>query len=461
MKKKVISLMLVGAMVASMGAMAGCGGGKAPAANDGSAPVENQGASAENAAAGAHVIEGSEALTVWTWDPAFNIPSIMEAGKIYKEEVNENFGLEVVETLSDDCETKLITAATSGDLSTLPDIVLMQDNSYQKFVSAYPEAFTDLTDSGIDFTQFTEGKLAYSTVGGKNYGVPFDNGCVIGAYNTEILAAANHTIDDLADITWDQFIDIAKDVKEATGKYMISGQADSPDMIMMMLQSAGASLFNEDGSPNITNNDALLECIDIYQRMVQEGVFYEVNSWDEYVSSITTGQVCGTINGCWIAATIMGVEDFAGKWDITNMPKLVKTPNATNYSNNGGSSWYITSNCKNVDLAVDFLAKTFAGSVKLYETILPSTSAIATYKPMAESAVYNEPQAFWNDAPIFAEIVEMSTHIPKNNTSPLYYDARGYVGTAIQNIMQGADIASELELAQESTALDAEAVLGN
>ena len=201
-------------------------------------------------------------------DPTFNIPAIMEAGEIYKE-ANPDFGMEVLEVLSDDCETRLITAATSGDLSTLPDICLMQDNSYQKFVTAYPDAFTDLTDSGIDFSQFTAGKLAYSTVDGKNYGVPFDNGCVVGAYRIDILQECGYTIDDLTDIDWNRMIEIAKDVKDQTGKYMFSGQADSPDSIMMMLQSAGASLFNEDGTGNMVNNDALRECIEIYQQMVE------------------------------------------------------------------------------------------------------------------------------------------------------------------------------------------------
>ena len=173
----------------------------------------------------------------------------------------------------------------------------------------------------------------------KTTGVPFDNGAVIGAYRTDILEQAGYTTADLTDIDWNRFIEIGKDVKAKTGAYMLSGQADSPDQIMMMLQSAGASLFDEDGKPAMTDNDALKECIDIYKTMVDEGVYLEVNKWDDYVTSITKGTVCGAINGNWISATIMGMDDTAGKWEITNMPKLIKTPNATNYSNNGGSSW--------------------------------------------------------------------------------------------------------------------------
>lgn len=440
MKKKVISLMLIGAMVASMAACDSNGGsdnGNAANGNDTSAAAESDGGASE----------GGNTLTVWTWDPAFNIPAIKEAGNIYKAD-HPDFKLKVVETLSDDCETKLITAAESGDLSTLPDICLMQDNSYQKFVSIYPEAFVDLTDSGIDFSQFAAGKLSYSTVDGKNYGVPFDNGAVIGAYRTDYLEQAGYTIDDLTDIDWNRFIEIAKDVKAKTGKYMLSGQADSPDMVMEMLQSAGASLFDKDGKPAMTDNAALKECISIYQKLVEEGVYYEVNNWDDYVSSITNEQVAGVINGNWISATIMGMKDTSGKWAITNMPKLIETPNATNYSNNGGSSWYITSNCKNQDLAIDFLKSTFAGSVQLYENILPTTGAIGTYAPAGDSTAYQEPQEFWNNQPIFTKIVDFSLKTPTNNTSPYYYDGRNAIGTQIQNIMNGADVDQAIADAQ-------------
>ncbi|WP_294785814.1 carbohydrate ABC transporter substrate-binding protein [uncultured Eubacterium sp.] len=437
MKKKVISLMLVGAMVASMAAC-GSNGGSDNAAKGNTSATEEGGAS-----------EGGNTLTVWTWDPAFNIPAIEEAGRMYKEDMgHSDFNLKVVETLSEDCEKKLISAAQSGDLSTLPDIVLMQDNSYQKFVSIYPEAFTDLTDSGIDFSQFAAGKLSYSTVDGKNYGVPFDNGAVIGAYRTDILEEAGYTVADLTDIDWNQFIEIGKAVKEKTGKYILSGQADSPDMIMEMLQSAGASLFDEDGKPAMTDNDALKECIEIYKTMVEEGIYYEVNSWDEYVTSITGGSTCGVINGNWISATIMGMKDTEGKWEITNMPKLVKTPNATNYSNNGGSSWYITQNCKNKDLAIDFLKSTFAGSTEFYDNVLKQTGAIATYAPAANSEAYAQEVPFYNNQQIYKTIVDYSVKTPTNNTSPYYYDGRNAIGTQIQNIIQGADVDSAIADAQ-------------
>ena len=130
--------------------------------------------------------DGSHKLTVWCWDPAFNIYAMQEAAKFYKE-IDPAFELEVIETPWNDLQTKLTTAGMAGDYSTLPDIFLCQDNAFQKNVLAFPDMFNDLTASGVDFTQFGAAKTAYSVVDGKNYGVPFDNGAVIQCVRTDIL----------------------------------------------------------------------------------------------------------------------------------------------------------------------------------------------------------------------------------------------------------------------------------
>ena len=148
----------------------------------------------------------SNELTVWCWDATFNIPAMEEAEKIYQKD-HPDFKLDIQENIYNDIETKLITAATSGDYSTLPDIFLMQDYSFHKNIANFPGIFTELTDSGIDFSQFTEGKLADSTAEGKNYGLPFDNGATIMAIRSDMVEAAGLTVDDFKDTTWSQFED--------------------------------------------------------------------------------------------------------------------------------------------------------------------------------------------------------------------------------------------------------------
>ncbi len=388
-------------------------------------------------------------LTVWCWDPNFNIYAINKAAEIYAKD-HDGFNVKVTEIQSDDIETKLTTAMSAGDLSTLPDIFLMQDNSFQKYATNYPDIFVDLTDKGIDFTQFSEAKVAYSTLDGKNYGVPFDNGATISCYRTDMLEEAGYTVDDFTDITWDDFMEKAKVVKEKTGQPLLTQQAGSTDIIMMMIQSVGASCFTEDGKANIVDNEAVKKAVEIYSQMVKDGTLLEVTDWDQYVASINNGTVAGVINGCWIMATVTAQDDQSGKWAITNMPKMEGVGEASNYSNNGGSSWAVTSNCKKPDVAVDFLKSTFGGSTELYDDLI-AKGALATWAPAGDSDVYNQEVPFFSNDKVYAKIVDFATKTPSNVTGPFYYDARDAIGVALSQItQQGTDIGTALQEAQDT-----------
>lgn len=445
MKKKVISVLLALAMVVSLTACGGSSNGDSSGSSAG-----DSGAAADSGAdAGSGGSADDNTLTVWTWDPNFNVYAMEKAAEIYAQD-HEGFKVQVSEVQSDDIETRITTAVSAGDLSTLPDIFLMQDNSFQKYVINYPDVFTDLTSSGINFSDFSGAKVAYSTVGGKNYGIPFDNGAVINCIRTDYLEQAGFTIDDFTDITWSDYMEKAKVVLEKTGVPMLTAQAGSPDQVMMMLQSCGSSLFNEDGSVNIDGNDALKEIMNVYIQMVKDGTLVEVTDWDQYIASLNNGTAASALNGCWIMASITAAEDQSGKWALTNMPKLDNISGATNYSNNGGSSWAISANCKKTDLAIDFMNSTFAGSNALYDDVI-SKGALATWAPAGESEAYGQPVEFFGNDAIYAKIVEFATHTPSNITGAYYYDARDAVGVALSNIcQQGADIDAEIKTAQET-----------
>lgn len=449
MKRKVISVLLASTMVFSMAACGSSGAADDGAAKDNAAATDDTAAADEKEEA--PVTEGSggeNSLTVWCWDPNFNIYSIEKAAEIYAKD-HEGFTVNVSEIQSDDIEARITTAVNANDLSTLPDIFLMQDNSFQKYTSFYPQVFTDLTNSGIDFSEFAPATVAYSTLDGVNYGVPFDNGAVTNCIRTDMLEAAGFTIDDFTDITWSEYIEKGKKVAEANGQPMLVGQAGSGDLIMMMLQSCGASLFAEDGSANIANNEILKQCVETYVQMVNEGVLGEVVDWDQYISALNSGTAASTINGCWIMASVRAAEDQSGKWAITNMPRLDGVENASNYSNNGGSSWAITSNCKDVDLAVDFLKSTFGGSTEFYDDIIQK-GALATWAPAGDSDVYGQEVEFFGGDQVYAKIVDFATKTPSNKTGPFYYDASNAVAVAISNIVQsGMDIDKALQQAQE------------
>lgn len=442
MKKNVWGSILVAAMSVSM--LAGCGS-SAPATQETKAPAETKAAAETEAKTEA---EGDETLSVWCWDPNFNVYALKQAEKIYQKD-HPNFKLDIQEKVYNDIETALITAAEANDYSTLPDIFLMQDYSFHKNATNYPGIFTELTDSGIDFSQFSAGKLADSTVDGKNYGVPFDNGATIMAIRRDMVEAAGLTVEDFKDTTWSDFMEKAKKVVDANNVPMLTSSGGS-EIVIEMLQSAGASPM-VDGNVDLVGNKALKAAIETYETLIKDGIMVDYTDWDQYIASMNKGTAAGVIQGCWIMSSIQAAEDQSGKWAIVNMPKFDDVEGATNYANCGGASWAVSSNCKNTDLAYDFIKTTFGGSVELYDDLLPNAGAIASYLPAAESPVYNENSDFYGGQAVYKDIVEFAGQVPGIDYGAYYSDIRSALTDAITNVVQnGADIDTEIKNAQDT-----------
>lgn len=429
MKRKWLSILLVGAMTLSLAA---CG------SSDSKDEKKSE--------------EGGHKLSIMAWDPAFNISAIQAAADDYKENVDSEFELEILEQGgSKDVETAITTAGSAGDYSNLPDIVLFQDHYIHRYVADYPDAWTSLGDIDINWDDFAAEKIDYSTIDGEHYGVPVDNGTVVCAYRTDLLEQAGYTIDDLTGCTWDKFMEVGKAVKEKTGKALLCMNSDGNDLPYMMMQAEGVSQF-KDGKPYITENETLVTIVEKLVEMAKEGILLMPNSWSDYTDKAIQGdQVAGVMNGNWILPTIEKVEANSGKWEITTMPTL---EGGEGYASNGGSSLYITSNCGNVDLAKDFLAYTFGGSTTTYDNALRDGGVISTYAPAGETEVYNEGVEFFNNQPIYADIVEMGTHVQKVEQSDFHYAARDYVGSAIVKIINGTDTMDALKEAEDQLNFD-------
>jgi lactose/L-arabinose transport system substrate-binding protein len=438
--KKVVSVLMAGIMAMSLAA---CGQSSTAAA----ASTEAAAASAAGTSAAASSNEAVE-VSVAAWDKNFNIPALKAAEADYQKNVNPNFKLNIIEeSQSSDVENAITLAASSGDYSTLPDIVLFQDHYIQKFVKDYPDAWQDLEDTDVDWSDFGAEKLSFSTIDGKHYGMPVDNGTAIFAYRTDLLQEAGYTIDDMKGISWDKWIEVGKAVYEKTGKYLMSMDGDGNDLPYMMLQAEKSSQF-KDGQPYIVENETMLKVIDVIKRAVDAHALYLANDWSDYTDQTIVGDmVAGVMNGNWIIPTIEQVQENSGKWEITSLPTLA---GGEGYASNGGSSLYVTGKSKNAAAAKDFLAKTFgAGSTATYDAALTNGGVIGCSTKAGKSDVYNQGVAYFNNQAIYAKIVEMGANVPVVEQSDYHYTCRTQIAAAIQNIINGADEKSALQDAED------------
>ncbi len=389
----------------------------------------------------------ADKLTVSAWDAAFNGSALQAAADDYKANVDPDFELEInIVSGSSDVENDMTLAGSSGDYSNLSDIVLFQDHFIQRYVADYPDCWVSLDDAGINWDDFGAEKLSYSTVDGVHYGVPVDNGTAIMAYRVDLLEQCGYTVADMTGITWDKFLEVGKEVYAKTGKALLSMDGSGNDLPYIMLQAEGKSQF-KDGKPYITENEDLVKIIKVICEMAKEHVLILANDWTGYVNeTVLQDQVAGVMNGNWMIPSMSLVTENSGKWEITTLPTL---DGHEGYAANGGSSLYITANCKNLELAKKFLAYTFGGSTETYDNALRKGGVIGCCISAAQSGVYQEGVPFFNGQAIYSKIVEMGAHVPIVEQNDYHYTCRGYIGNAIQEVLMGGDVETALKTAED------------
>lgn len=411
MKKNWMSVLLVGALTASL--FAGCGS-------------KNSGGNSESGE--------KKKITVWAWDVEYNIPVMQEAAKRY-EAKHDDVEIEVLEYAYDDITQKINTNLSSGITDGLPNIILSEDANVQKYLQSYPGEFKDMTDV-VDFSNFADYKVKVLTLEDGIYGVPFDIGTEGLFYRADYMEQAGYTDEDLTNITWDELIEIGKKVKEVTGKSLMTLDPNSMTIMRDFMQSSGTWYFTEDGELNIEGNPVIEEGVRVYKELVNSGVVKQTTSWGEMAAALNNGDVATITSGCWIVPTITAQEEQSGLWRVTTMPRL-NVEGGSNYGNRGGSNWLVLENAENSDIAADFLNEIFANDTEFYETILLDIGAIGAYKPAQSSDAYNEEIEYFGGEKIWANFAEWSQKVPPINVGVYSDEADNVMITCIGDVVDG------------------------
>lgn len=398
--------------------------------------------------------EGDKEVTldVWCWDDSFNGYAMKKAAELYMEDhpqVSVN-----VDTTTSDMVLQFTSAVTTGQYDLLPDIILVQDTDLKKNQALY-QAYADLTDSGIDFEHFAAYKTEAATGDdGRIYGVPFDNGVGCYVFRNDLLEEAGFKAVDLKDITWDEFIEIGEKVKEKLDIPMTLVRTDAGFTLMeMMMQGAGSWYFDDSGDISVSENKDYRAILDKYLEMVQKGIVVEVSDGEQYSSAFYDGSVLGTVNASWILATVKQGEELAGKWRISNIPKMEGIEGATNSSSSGGCSWAVIGTSENKDAAVDLLKETMGGgkyTEVFYEDVLNGATVISSYLPATDGEAYQQGSEYFGGQKIYEELMNYSADVPRVPYGWYSYEARMASASCVQQIHSGMDIESALKEMEET-----------
>jgi lactose/L-arabinose transport system substrate-binding protein len=442
MRKSLMLLML--SLVLTL-VVSACSGGSGTAGNSG-----NSGSTGETAGSTAgnsgDASKGAQEITVWAWDPNFNIAALNLAKERY-EAKHPDVKVNIVEYAQDDIVQKLNTGLNSGTTKGLPNIVLIEDYRAQNFLQAYPDSFRDMSDL-IKPEDFAEYKIGPTSYNGKQYGVPFDSGATALYVRTDYLEQAGYTVDDVTNIDWNKYIEIGKKVKEVTGKDMLTQDPNDIGLIRVMAQSAGTWYLKEDGkTPNLADNPVIKEALETYKAMFDANIVKLNSDWSQFLAAFNNGDVASVPTGNWITPSVKAEATQSGKWAVVPTPKLANSASSVNASNLGGSSWYVM-NMDGQDAAANFLAETFGSDSELYSLLLEKIGAIGSLKAASSGAAYDKADEFFGGQKIYADFAKWTEEVPKVNYGLHTYAIDDILAIEIQNYLNGKDVDSVIRDAQ-------------
>ncbi len=385
--------------------------------------------------------DGSQ-ITAWAWDPNFNIAALNLAKEHYD---NENFEMEIIENAQDDIVQRLNTGLSSGTMKGMPNIVLIEDQRAQSFLQSYPDAFYAIGDY-FNPEDFADYKLAPTSFDGEQYGLPFDTGVTGFFYRTDYLEEAGYTHDDLVNITWSEYVEIAKDVKEQTGQAMLSLDPNDLGILRVMMQTTGTWYTSEDGTIQLEGNEPLQMALENYKELMENDLVKLSSDWSQYLAAFNSGDVASVPAGNWIGPSVEAEESQAGLWRVAPTPRL-DMEGAANASNQGGSSFYVL-NIDGKEAAAEFLGETFGSNVEFYQDLVQEVGAIGTFKPASEGDAYQFENEFFNGQQVVYDFSQWMEEIPQVDYGMNTYGIEDILSAEIQQYLDGKSLEDVLSDAQ-------------
>ncbi len=340
MKKKVLSVILSTAMIASV--LAGCGGGgeapaadggsAAPAADSGSAEAEAPAADSGSAEAEAPATDsaagGAEEITWMFWDDLNATEDLISLG--YKDTVERfnkdyegKYHVNVVTTNLEEYYAKLNALVAAGET---PDCFIVSPGPNLD-VYVDPGIAADLTDyikadGWIDTFNGGEGAFSQQTYDGKIYAVPLNIAAACVFYNTEMFETAGITT---MPTDWNGMLDACEKLQSAgyTPLTISAGTAWCLSMLAgYICDSEGVDLAAIDGGTaswldaNVVNATNKLVEISKYFQPTAAGDTNDVATANFY-----NEEAAMLIQGSWAIAQINGSNpDFESKCGVFAFP---------------------------------------------------------------------------------------------------------------------------------------------
>lgn len=363
MKKKWLSLMVVGACALSTAA---CNSDSGPAA----APPK--------AEAGAKSGSGSSAqqIKIAWWDYMNSEAMVVALNKVIEDYQKQNPNVKIERTYVPfgDLKNKLLLGSAAGQL---PDIVWLDNPDHQAFSAA--GVLADLTKEIQEWgqaDQYYKGPWSSTLYKGKNYGVPNSSNNLALYYNVDMLNAAGIK----PPANWNELKEAAKKLTKP-GIYGFAASAVRNEQgtfqFLPFIWQSGSDLDN-------FNSAGTVEAVKLWKELVDGGYMSkEVMGQDQQATMLqfAAGNVAMMVNGTWQVPALQ--KDAKVKWDVVTLP--VNKQGGTIL---GGENWAITSTTQHKDIAWDIVK--FAQKPEYLKAFLQAAGRLPARKDLIQDPIWQK-----------------------------------------------------------------------
>ena len=380
-------------------------------------------------------------ITVWSWDVA--LAHLQKwAEEFQKENPGVTFNFE--EMGVSQVYQKMTTCLQSG--IGLPDIVSIEGEQMAKFGEKFPGQFVDFTDM-IDKDQFFPVKMSECTVGGQVIAYPWDAGPAGIFYRSDLFEQAGIKAEDI--VTWDDFIEAGKILKEKTGVAMLCmAESRSDTTYRLLMMADGGFYFDMDGNTQV-DSEASVKAMKTCKKMHDAGITFNNSSWDDMIAGMGANKFACIADAVWMVGSIKdAVPEQEGNWAVMPMPKF-EADAEPHGASNGGSVLAIPAVSKSQEAAkafVKFVMESKEANIDGFQKygLYPS------YLPALDADVFKEGDPFFGNQQIFDLFTEAGKTVPQVNYTVNYAETLEMSkNTYARVILKDADVEDVLKAEQE------------
>lgn len=376
------------------------------------------------------VIDDSPATgTVTLWAPDGDATALATTLADFRAE-NPDLDLEVTLIPSDDYNTKLQTALSSG---TGPDIAQVYTEAQTQFIAS--GAFAPVPDGLVDESSFFPGVWQAGEYDGTVYSVPWYAYTYALIYRTDFAEAGGATVPT----TWDETLPFYAAL-EAGGAETGLGADVGWDTytgqgLARYANQAGASLLSADGSGWDIDTETVIEAIDYYTAPYLDG--YAAIDTPQFLDAqpyFIEGKTGSMFSGPWVIATLDTTAGEEG-WTAAHVGTAVQPAGPANGTGNlGGGSWVVNAESQNAASAWKVVAALADPATQIAQ--------FAAYGSMpAVVAAWDDPSI--SDNPLYDAFFEQLKDVQPMPAVTTWSELSTAIGKELEAVARGTETSAE------------------